>query len=48
MFCEGHGIQVTVSFDHQIFMPFMPQILGQTEIPLTATVIDTILTPICP
>jgi Flp pilus assembly protein TadG len=47
-FCEGHGIQVTVSFDHQIFMPFMPQILGRTEIPLTATVIDTILTPICP
>lgn len=47
MFCEGHGIQVTVTFTHHIFMPFMPQILNQTDIPLTATVIDTILTPIC-
>jgi Flp pilus assembly protein TadG len=45
--CEGHGIQVTVSFDHQIFMPFMPQILARNEIPLSATVVDTILTPIC-
>lgn len=48
LFCEGHGLQVTVSFDHQIFMPFMPQILGRTEIPLSATVVDTILTPVCP
>lgn len=47
LFCEGHGIQVTVSFNHQIFMPFMPQILGRSQIPLTATVVDTILTPIC-
>jgi len=47
-FCEGHGIQVTVSFNHQIFMPFMPQILGRSQIPLSATVIDTILTPVCP
>ena len=47
-FCEGHGIQVTVSFNHQIFMPFMPQILGRSQIPLSATVVDTILTPVCP
>ena len=47
-FCEGHGLQVTVSYDHVIFMPFMPQILSTNEIPLTATVIDTILRPICP
>jgi Flp pilus assembly protein TadG len=47
MFCEGHGLQVTVSFTHHIFMPFMPQILNQTDIPLTATVVDTILTPVC-
>lgn len=47
MFCEGHGLQVTVSFTHHIFMPFMPQILNQSDIPLTAKVVDTILTPIC-
>jgi Flp pilus assembly protein TadG len=48
MFCEGHGIQVTVSFNHHIFMPFIPQILNKTDIPLSATVVDTILTPLCP
>jgi Flp pilus assembly protein TadG len=47
LFCEGHGIKVTVSYDHDIFMPFMPQILNQNKITLNATVIDTILTPIC-
>ena len=47
-FCEGHGLQVTVSFDHHIFMPFMPQLLGRSVIPLSATVVDTILSPICP
>ena len=51
--CEGstggvsHGIQVTVSFDHDVFMPFMTQIVGDT-IPLNATVTDTILSPRCP
>ena len=48
MFCEGHGLQVTVTFDHHIFMPFMPQLLGRSVIPLSATVVDTILSPICP
>jgi len=50
-FCEdalaGYGITVTVSYDHQIFMPFVPAIAGDT-IPLEATVTDTILTPVCP
>lgn len=46
--CEGHGVQVTVEYDHDIFMPFMPQLLSQEEIHLTATVVDTILTPVCP
>ena len=43
--CEGHGIEVQVTYTHQIFMPFMPQILGRNDIPLTARVVDTILTP---
>jgi hypothetical protein len=47
-YCEGGSLEVEVTYPHQIFMPFMPQILNRTEIPLTATVVDTILTPICP
>jgi Flp pilus assembly protein TadG len=43
--CEGNGIKVVVSYKHHLFMPFMPQILGIKEIPLSAEVIDTILTP---
>jgi Flp pilus assembly protein TadG len=45
--CEGNGIKVTVSYDHQIFMPFIPQFIGSPTIPLNATVTDTILSPIC-
>ena len=45
--CEGHGMEVTVSYDHQIFMPFMPQLLGRSDLPLVATVTDTILSPVC-
>jgi Flp pilus assembly protein TadG len=45
--CEGHGVRVTVEYDHQIFMPFLPQILNDSKIPLAATVVDTILTPVC-
>jgi Flp pilus assembly protein TadG len=45
--CEGHGLEVRVSFNHQIFMPFIPAFIGSSTIPLNATVTDTILTPIC-
>lgn len=45
--CEGNGITVTITYNHQVFMPFMSEFVGPT-IPLTATVTDTILTPICP
>jgi Flp pilus assembly protein TadG len=50
-YCEGGSLQVTVSYPHKIFMPFMAQILGRTSnpyIPLNATVTDTILSPVCP
>jgi Flp pilus assembly protein TadG len=43
--CEGHGLQVQVSYTHRIFMPFMPRLLGRNTIPLNATVTDTILSP---
>ncbi len=46
--CEGQAITVTLTFSHQIFMPFLPQLIGRNDIPLTATVTDTILTPVCP
>ena len=46
--CEAHALKVIVAYNHRIFMPFMPQILQRTDIPLEAEVIDTILTPVCP
>ena len=46
--CEGHGIEVKVEYNHTLFMPFMPQILRRSSIPLSANVVDTILSPICP
>jgi Flp pilus assembly protein TadG len=46
--CEGNGITVKLTFNHQIFMPFIPQLIGSSQIPLTATVTDTILSPVCP
>ena len=46
--CESDGLTVTVSYDHRIFMPFMPQILGRQTIHLAASVTDTVLVPICP
>ena len=46
-YCEGGSLQVTVSYPHQIFMPFIPELIGGPTIPLDATVTDTILSPIC-
>jgi len=45
--CEGNSITVSLTFDHQVFMPFMSAIVG-TTIPLNAKVTDTILSPVCP
>jgi Flp pilus assembly protein TadG len=45
--CEGNGIKVVVSYKHKIFMPFIPQFIGSSTIPLRAEVTDTILTPLC-
>ena len=47
-YCEGGSLQVNVSYPHRIFMPFIPQLIGRTQITLNATVTDTILTPACP
>ena len=45
--CEAHGVKVNVSYAHKVFMPFMSRFIGST-VPLTATVTDTILSPVCP
>jgi len=45
-YCEGGSLQVTVSYPHQVFMPFMSQFIGST-VDLNAVVTDTILSPIC-
>lgn len=48
--CENHAIKVTVYYKHKIFMPFMAALLGRSAdptIPLSASVTDTILTPVC-
>ena len=49
--CPGDGIQVSVSFTHRVFMPFIPRLIGTNTIPLNGTVTDTILrstNPSCP
>jgi Flp pilus assembly protein TadG len=46
--CEGEAITVAVSYNHRIFMPFLPQLIGRNDVTLTAQVTDTILTPVCP
>lgn len=43
-YCEGGSLKVTITYQHKVFMPFLPRIIG-SSIPLTASVTDTILTP---
>jgi Flp pilus assembly protein TadG len=45
--CEGDGLVVKLTYQHQVFMPFMSAIVGST-LPLNATVTDTVLSPVCP
>jgi Flp pilus assembly protein TadG len=47
-YCEGGSLEVRVSYPHQIFMPFIPNLIGSSTINLNAVVTDTILTPVCP
>ncbi len=44
--CEGDALTVDVEFEHQIFMPFIPQLIGRSTLPLKATVTDTVLAPV--
>jgi Flp pilus assembly protein TadG len=53
-YCEGGSLEVTVSYPHRIFMPFIAELIGRSgqlpypNIPLNAKVTDTILSPVCP
>ena len=44
--CEGNGLTVDIRYNHKIFMPFLPQIINSSTIPLHASVTDTILSPV--
>ena len=45
--CEGDGLKVTVVYPHELFMPFLPQLLGTDVIMLRGQVTDTVLAPVC-
>lgn len=40
---DGDAIEVRAVYEHRIFMPFLPRMLGRQSIVLDARVIDTIL-----
>ncbi|MDL1910045.1 pilus assembly protein [Chloroflexi bacterium CFX6] len=40
---SGDGIYVEASYDHRIFMPFVPEFIGSKTIQIRAFVIDTVL-----
>jgi Flp pilus assembly protein TadG len=44
--CEGDALTVQVKYEHQIFMPFIPKLIGRSTLPLRAIVTDTVLAPI--
>ncbi len=45
----GHKVQVDVDYPHfPITMPFLGTLLGSQEIPIHATINDTIIIPPCP
>lgn len=46
--CAGNSIQVTVSYDFRLAMPFIGAVLGSQSFPLSATMTDVILLPACP
>lgn len=44
---DGDAMTVRVSFSHKIFMPFIPQILQRGDLPLNASVTNTVLRSAC-
>lgn len=46
--CERDGIQVIITYPHQVFMPFVSAFIGSNTININASVTDTVLLPLCP
>lgn len=47
--CQGDGIMVRVRYPHfPITMPFLGTLIGGQDVPITATITDTVLRPLCP
>lgn len=47
--CAGMDVEVTVTYnDLDITTPYLGAIIGTQTVDITASVVDTILTPICP
>ena len=44
----GAGIQVSATYNYTLSMPFLSGIIGTNIVPITASVTDTILRPLCP
>lgn len=44
---DGDAMTIRVSFSHKIFMPFIPKFLERTDIPLNASVTNTVLRSTC-
>jgi len=45
--CEGKAVKVDVVYYHNVFMPFLPQLLRSDVIMLRGEVVDTILNQSC-
>jgi Flp pilus assembly protein TadG len=47
--CTGNGIQVRVSYENfPITMPLLGALIGRQTVPISSTIVDTILSPACP
>lgn len=46
--CRGGGIKVKVDYSYTLLTPFIGSIVGSQTLPLSATVVNTILSPACP
>ena len=45
--CRGYGVRVKVTIDYQLVTPFVGAIVGSQVLPLSADVVNTILSPGC-
>ena len=45
--CEGSAITVDITYDHEIFLPFVTAFVNSGTIPIRGMVTDTVLMPLC-